>query len=383
MQTASPRRIPRLIVGWLATAAFFAAAPRWLAWGHDPLYLALIVVLLFAVILWSAFGVVHEADHLAEALGEPLGTLVLTLAIVLIEVALISAATLGASQPTLGRDTMFAVLMIVLNGVVGLGLLMGGLRHGQQRYNWQGASAYLAVIIPLAVISFILPNFTVSTPVGTLHPVQAVCFSIFTLALYGVFLLIQTGRHRDFFVIEDEKPARDDMGDVALVTSPGLDAAPAHIAPARGELLRQGIWLLLAILPVVLLAKSLAKFIDLGLDRLHAPPALGGLIIAVIVLAPEGISALRAVGSNQLQRALNLCLGASASTIGLTVPAVLGISLFTGQQLVLGLAPAGMVLLMLTLLLSMLTFSGTRTTLLEGAMHLMVFFVYVTLIFVG
>lgn len=383
MQTSSPRRIPRLIVGWLATAAFFAAAPQWLAWAHDPLYLALIVALLFAVILWSAFGVVHEADHLAEALGEPLGTLVLTLAIVLIEVALISAATLGASQPTLARDTMFAVLMIVLNGVVGLGLLTGGLRHGQQRYNWQGASAYLAVIIPLAVISFILPNFTVSTPVGTLHPAQAACFSIFTLALYGVFLLIQTGRHRDFFVIEDEKPVRDDMTDVALVIPSKPDPAPTHATPARGDLLRQGIWLLLAILPVVLLAKSLAKFIDLGLDRLHAPPALGGLIIAVIVLAPEGISALRAVSSNQLQRALNLCLGASASTIGLTVPAVLGISLLTGQQLILGLAPAGMVLLMLTLLLSMLTFSGTRTTLLEGAMHLMVFFVYVTLIFVG
>jgi len=125
MQTPNTRRLPRLIAGWLTTAAFFAAAPQWLAWAAHPLYLALIIALLFAIILWSAFGVVHEADHLAEALGEPLGTLVLTLAIVLIEVALISAATLSATQPTLGRDTMFAVLMIVLNGVVGLGLLMG------------------------------------------------------------------------------------------------------------------------------------------------------------------------------------------------------------------------------------------------------------------
>jgi len=379
MQTPNTRRLPRLIAGWLTTAAFFAAAPQWLAWAAHPLYLALIIALLFAIILWSAFGVVHEADHLAEALGEPLGTLVLTLAIVLIEVALISAATLSATQPTLGRDTMFAVLMIVLNGVVGLGLLMGGLRHGQQRYNWQGASAYLAVIIPLAVIAFILPNFTVSTPVGTLHPAQAVCFSIFTLGLYGVFLLIQTGRHRDFFVIDDEKPTRDDMSDVALA----LDPVATHTPLQRAALLRQGLWLILAILPVVLLAKSLAKFLDIGLDKIAAPPALGGLIIAVIVLAPEAISALRAVSGNQLQRALNLCLGASASTIGLTVPAVLGISLFTGQSLVLGLSPASMVLLTLTLLLNMLTFSGTRTTLLEGAMHLMVFFVYVTLIFVG
>jgi len=136
-------------------------------------------------------------------------------------------------------------------------------------------------------------------------------------------------------------------------------------------------------LPVVLLSKFLAKFIDIALSRLGAPPALGGLLIATIVLAPEAISALRAVTSNQLQRGLNLCLGASASTIGLTVPAVLAISLVTGQHLILGLSPANMVLLVLTLLLSMLTFSGTRTTLLEGAMHLMVFFVYVSLIFVG
>jgi len=364
-------RTLRLSVGWLATAAFFAAGPQLLALASSSVLLALLSCLLFAVILWSAFGVVDEADHLAEALGEPLGTLVLTLAIVLIEVALISAATLGSSQPTLGRDTMFAVLMIVLNGVVGLGLLMGGLRHGQQRYNWQGASAYLAVIIPLAVISFVLPNFTESTPVGTLHPVQAVAFSIFTLMLYGVFLLIQTGRPRDFFVIED--------GDAATAGH----AQAAHAGANRAVLVKQGVWLVLAILPVVLLSKFLAKYLDIGLLRAGAPPALGGLIIAVIVLAPEAISALRAVSANQLQRALNLCLGASASTIGLTVPAVLAISLLTGQHLVLGLPPASMVLLVLTLLLNMLTFSGTRTTLLEGAMHLAVFFVYVTLIFVG
>lgn len=363
-------RTIRLAAGWLVTAAFFVVGPQLLALAASATLLALISVLLFAVILWSAFGVVHEADHLAEALGEPLGTLVLTLAIVLIEVALISAATLDSSQPTLGRDTMFAVLMIVLNGVVGLGLLLGGLRHGQQRYNWQGASAYLAVIIPLAVISFVLPNFTVSTPVGTLHPVQAVTFSIFTLMLYGVFLLIQTGRHRDFFTIE------------GAGETPSQGAAP-HAKPDRRALFKQGVWLILAILPVVLLSKFLAKYLDTGLLRVGAPSALGGLIIAVIVLAPEAISALRAVSSNQLQRALNLCLGASASTIGLTVPAVLTISLITGQHLVLGLAPANMVLLVLTLLLSMLTFSGTRTTLLEGAMHLMVFFVYVSLIFVG
>lgn len=364
-------RTLRLSVGWLTTAGFFAAGPQLQALASSSALLALFSTLLFAVILWSAFGVVNEADHLAMALGEPRGTLVLTLAIVLIEVALISAATLNSSQPTLGRDTMFAVLMIVLNGVVGLSLLLGGLRHGQQRYNLQGASAYLAVIIPLAVISFVLPNFTVSTSVGTLHPIQAVTFSIFTLLLYCIFLAIQTGRHRDFFTIPEE---------------PGNDAG--HGAGTLGAMnsrayIKQGIWLIAAILPVVLLSKFLAKFVDIGLLRVGAPPALGGLLIAIIVLAPEAISALRAVSANQLQRTINLCLGAAASTIGLTVPAVLAISLITGQHLILGLSPVNMVLLVLTLLLSMLTFSGMRTTLLEGAMHLMVFFVYVSLIFVG
>jgi len=362
-------RTLRLAAGWAMVAVFFAFGSQITALTASSALMVIPSALLFGVILWSAFGVVEEADHLAVALGEPLGTLVLTLSIVLIEVALISAATFSSAQPTLGRDTMFAVLMIVLNGVVGLGLLLGGLRHGEQRYNTQGASAYLAVIIPLAVISFVLPNFTVSTSIGTLHPVQAIAFSIFTLILYGVFLAIQTGRHRDFFIAVEE-PVHTHHGHAATQNG-------------SGTLMRQMFWLLVSIGPVVLLSKFLAKYVDVGLARLGAPSALGGLLIAVIVLAPEAISAIRAVSANQLQRAVNLCLGASASTIGLTVPAVLFISLITGQNLVLGLSPTNMVLLVLTLGLSMLTFSGPRTTLLEGAMHLVVFFVYISLIFVG
>jgi len=350
-------------------AMFFAFGSQIMALTASSALMVIPSTLLFGVIMWSAFGVVEEADHLAVALGEPLGTLVLTLSIVLIEVALISAATFSSGHPTLGRDTMFAVLMIVLNGVVGLGLLLGGLRHGEQSYNTQGTSAYLAVIIPLAVISFVLPNFTVSTSVGTLHPIQAVAFSMFTLILYGVFLAIQTGRHRDFFIAVEE-PVHAHHGH-------------AHAQSGRGTMMRQVFWLLVSIGPVVLPSKFLAKYVDVGIARLGAPSALGGLLIAVIVLAPEAISAIRAVSANQLQRAVNLCLGASASTIGLTVPAVLFISLITGQNLVLGLSPINMVLLVLTLGLSMLTFSGPRTTLLEGAMHLMVFFVYISLIFVG
>ncbi|WP_158810680.1 calcium:proton antiporter [Beijerinckia sp. L45] len=357
----------RLVIGWAAVAAVFAAGG--LLAGLAPLPEALLFAGLLIVILWSAFGVVAEADHLAELLKEPLGTLILTLAIVLIEVALISAVMLGGKDaPTLGRDTMFAVLMIVLNGIVGLGLLIGGFRHGEQRYNLQGASAYLAVIIPLSVIAFLLPNFTKSTEGGTLSSAQEIAFSIFTLMLYAIFLFVQTGRHQAFF-LEPE----------------GRDAAiePAEPRPAGqgGAIARHAAILVLSILPIVLLSKKLAMLLEHGLSAANAPAALGGVLIAIIVLAPEGISALRAVSANQLQRGVNLCLGAAASTIGLTVPAVIVVSIISDQTIVLGLPPAEMILLATTLVLCTLTFSGVRTTILEGAMHLVMFFVYLTLIF--
>lgn len=323
---------------------------------------------LFCVILYTSFGVVHEAEELAHLLGEPYGTLVLTLAIVIIEVALVAAVMLGAKEAaTLGRDTMFAVLMIVLNGVVGLGLLIGGFRHREQTFNLQGASAYLAVLIPLTSIALILPNFTISSEGGTLTNFQAAAFSVFTIVLYGVFLLIQTGRHKQFFL----EPGHEEIKKEEIQSAPpGKNKALFHAALLVGN-----------ILPIVLLSKSLAKVIDHGIVVFNAPPAIGGVIIAAIVFTPEGISALRAVARNQLQRALNLCLGAAASTVGLTVPAVLVISLIANQTVVLGLAPREMILLAVTLLLCTLNFSNRRTTLLEGAVHLVMFLVYLVLVF--
>lgn len=359
----------RLLVGWGSAIAFMLFGGALFAPLGSPAFAALLFAWLFGVILWSALGTVAEAEHLAEILGEPFGTLVLTLSIVLIEVALIGAAMLGVSEPTLGRDTMFAVLMIVLNGVVGLGLLLGGLRYREQAYNLQGAAAFLAVIIPLSIIALVLPNFTRSTPDGTLTPIQAAAFSIFTALFYGVFLVLQTGRHRHFFVAPDAVPGT------------ATAAAEQHGRAGAGPAAWRVPMLVLSVLPIVLLAKQLAKIIDHGIAALHAPPALGGVLIALIVFTAEGLAALRAVSANQLQRTINLCLGASASTIGLTVPAILGIGLLTDQRVLLGLAPAEMVLLSLTLILSTLTFSGPRTTVLEGAMHLVVFFVYLTLIF--
>lgn len=359
--------ILRLAVAWAAVVVallFGNLLPGLPAWQEALLFIGLVVIM-----LWSAFGVVAEADHLAEILEEPLGTLILTLAIVLIEVALISAVMLGGKDaPTLGRDTMFAVLMCVLNGIVGLGLLIGGLRHGEMRYNLQGASAYLAVIIPLSVITFVLPNFTRSTPGGTLSEPQELSFSIFTLLLYAIFLFVQTGRHRTFFLDPEFEP--------------GALLERAEEPGARGRaVLRHSALLIGSLVPIVLLSKTLAAVLEHGLLAASLPAALGGVLIALIVLAPEGITALRAVSANQLQRGINLCLGAAASTIGLTVPAIVAVGVATGGTVVLGLDPAEMILLAMTLILCTLTFSGVRTTILEGAMHLVVFFVYLTLIF--
>lgn len=384
--------IARLACAWASVAAFQFFGGTLLAQLGAPIPSLLIFAWLLGVIVWSAFGVVHEAEELAHRLGEPYGTLILTLSIVIIEVALISAVMLGAKgAPTLGRDTMFAVLMIVLNGVVGIGLFIGGLRHFSQSYNLKGASAYLAVIIPLTLIPLVLPNFTTSTSDGTLTTFQSIAFSLFTLLLYGAFLILQTGRHSVFF----KEPAGESnmpygaayvrarmQPDPELATAPAAEPVdePSH-PPSEGSTARHVVLLLANILPIVILAKSLAVVLDFGIAKLGAPVALGGILIAMVVFTPECIAALKAITANQLQRAINLCLGAAASTLGLTVPAVLVIGLITGQEVVLGLSGTNMVILSMTLLLSTLTFTGTRTTMLEGAVHLSVFFVFLVLVF--
>lgn len=368
----NPKMLIRPAAAWATVALFLIFGSDWMAHlSRHEIGLSLFAWLFF-VIVWGSFGVVHEAEELASLLGEPVGTLVLTLSIVLIEVVLISAVMLGAGDTaTLARDTMFAVLMIVLNGVVGLGLLIGGIRHHEQAYNLHGASAFLAVIIPLATIALVLPNFTTSTAGGTLTPVQAVSFSVLTIGLYGLFLWLQTGRHKGYFV-----EPRSDMDENVPADPP----APPRRA-RKGEMLFHLVLLLVNILPIVILSKSLAKVLDYGIAATGAPPSLGGIIIAMLVFTPEGISALIAIRRDQLTRAINLCLGGAASTVGLTVPAVLAIGLFTGKPVVLGLPSASMVLLASTLVLSTLTFSGWRTTMLEGAVHLSMFVVFLVLVF--
>jgi Ca2+:H+ antiporter len=366
------KTLARVLVAWGTVIAFFLFGGAWLADLDSTIKWIALFVWLFGVVAWCAYGVVEHAEHLAELLGEPLGTLILTLSIILIEVALIAAVMLTAdAAPTLGRDTMFALLMIILNGVVGLALLLGGIRHHEQEYNLQGAAAFLALIVPLSVIALVLPNFTRSTPDPSHTGVQAFFFALFTILLYGVFLAVQTVRHQSFFVA----PQR------AETVMDARNGAREHGKPSLWEVGGHTLLLIATVLPIVLLAKQLAKLIDHGIGVLGAPAALGGVLIALIVFTPEGMSALRAALANELQRAVNLCLGAALSTIGLTVPAVLGIGLITGQPVILGLSPAEMTLLAVTLAVSTLTFSVSRTTVLEGAVHLVLFLVYIVLIF--
>jgi Ca2+:H+ antiporter len=357
-----------LIVVLVTTAAFLVFGKGWLADLSNPLWLALMFAWLFGTILWAALKVVHHADMLAERLGEPYGTLILTLAVISIEVLMIASLMfVGDNNPTLARDTMFAVVMIVLNGMVGLTLLLGALRHGEQSYNLQGANAYLSVIIPLALLSLVLPDFTESTRVGTLSSFQASFLILASVALYGSFLAIQTIRHRGYFRIDD--PASD----AVLEHHPGVHE-PGPVPLHAGLLLAY-------LIPVVLLAKKVALPIDYGIEVLSLPAALGGFVVAVLVLTPEAVGAVRSALANRLQRAVNIFLGSVLATIGLTVPAVLTISLLTGKAVELGLGKADILMLAITLLVSVVTFSAARTNVLQGVVHLILFGAYVMLIF--
>lgn len=363
-----------LLVVVVTTLLFLLFGKTWLGGLGNPLWLALMFVWLFGAVLWAALKVVHHADMLAETLGEPYGTLILTLSVISIEVLMISALMLaGENNPTLARDTMFAVVMIVLNGMVGLTLLLGALRHGEQSYNLQGANAYLSVIIPLALLSLVLPDFTQSTPVRTLSSFQSLFLILASLALYGTFLAIQTVRHRGYFRGDGWTDAGPDPNEFAVEHEQGTHAP--------GPVAFHAVLLLAYLIPVVLLAKKIAIPIDYGIETLALPAALGGFVVAVLVLTPEAVGAVRSALANRLQRAVNIFLGSVLATIGLTVPAVLTISLVTGRTVELGLEQTDALMLFITLLVSVVTFSAVRTNLLQGVVHLILFGAYLMLIF--
>jgi Ca2+:H+ antiporter len=348
----------------VATSLAFLFFGHWLHSDYsNPLYLTLVLAWLFSTILGSVLAVVRHADHLAERLGEPYGTLVLTLSVTAIEAMSISAVMLhGANNPTLVRDTLVGVIMIILNGMVGISLLVGGWRHREQQYNLQGANAYLSVIIPLAVLGLVLPTFSQATPEPTLSGTQEFFLGLMSIGLFGAFLGIQAGRHRGFFVLE-------------------VEALPHHVK--GGPLLKHVALLAAYMVPVVYLAEQLATPADYVIETLDAPVALGGLAIAVLVATPEAIGATKAAFRNQLQRSVNIFLGSVLSTISLTIPAMLVIGHLTGHKIFLGVQHGELVLLLLTLFLSAITFTSGRTNILQGLVHALLFLAYILLIFQG
>ena len=325
-----------------------------------------VFVWLFAVILWSAMCVVRHADCLAIKLGEPYGTLILTLSAISIEVVMISTAMLhGANNPTLGRDAIFAVIMIALNGLVGLSLMLGGLRYREQHYNIQGVNAYLNVIMALAVLGLVLPNFTTSTSGPTFSTEQGIFFAAVSLLLYAIFLLIQTLRHRGYFLDVKETATKHSPHHLARVRSTGFHA----------------LMLLLYLAVVIFLAEKFAVPLDNSIEQFHMPQAFGGAVIAALVLSPEGLGGITASLHNQLQRSINILFGSVLATIGLTIPAVLMIGLLTKRSVALGVQGGNLPLLLLTLAVSVVTFTSRKTNVLQGCIHLLLFAVFVLLIF--
>ena len=356
-----------LLIGLGTAVIFFAAGDQLVEIVAHPVALAVVFVWLFAVILWSSVSAVRHADALAVKWGEPYGTLVLTLSAITIEVVVVSTAMLhGENNPTLGRDAVFAVIMIALNGFVGLCLLLGGLRYREQHYNLLGVNSYLNVIMTLAVLGLVLPNFTTTTRGPTFSTEQQIFLIVMSLLLYGIFLLIQTTRHRRYFM--DSNHA-------------GVEASSAHHSPRVRSTAFHSAMLLLYLITVILLAKKFAIPLDNSIEKFGLPQEFGGTMIAALVLAPEGIGAIEAALENELQRSINILLGSVLATIGLTIPAVVSISLITKRSVTLGVEGGNLPLLLLTLAVCVVTFTSRRTNVLQGCIHLLLFAVFVLLIF--
>lgn len=338
--------------------------------------------ILLATIIAASFGVVKEADELAHKLGEPYGTLILTLSIVSIEVILISAVMLGPGEfPTIGRDSIFSVMMIIMNLVVGLCILLGSLKYGELEYNAQGTLTYISMIVLLGGMSLLLPNAIIGAGQGIFTSAQAIILSMLIVVMYGFFLVYQMKGYRHLYV-QPKKGAMEIPFTLRnTLNNKQDDKQNKDHAGHKNEILTRSIVLIAMILPIVLLSHHMAVVVDFGIKAANLPPLLGGVLIAIIVFTPESITAVKAALNNETQRAINLCHGAFVSTVGLTVPAVLIIGLITGKTVIFGISSTETILFLITVCLSFLTFFGKRTTPISGIMHLVVFAIFMMLIF--
>ena len=336
-----------------------------LLWGSSQSLPVVIGINLLALvgILSSAFSVVRHADVLAHRLGEPYGSLILSLSVVILEVSLISALmATGDAAPTLMRDTLYSIIMIVTGGLVGFSLLLGGQKFATQYMNLFGIKQYLIALFPLAVIVLVFP---MALPEGNFSTSQALLVALISAAMYGVFLLIQTKTHQSLFVYEHE----DDGDD------------PHHGKPSAHSSTWHALWLIVHLVAVIAVTKVNANPLETLLTELNAPVAFTGFLVALLILSPEGLGALRAVLNNQVQRAMNLFFGSVLATISLTVPVVTLIAWATGNNLVFSLGGPEMIVMLSSLLLCQLSFSTGRTNVLNGAAHLALFIAYLMTIF--
>lgn len=315
-----------------------------------------------ALLLGAVFASVHHAETIALRLGDPFGAVVLAIAVTIIEVALILTVVLNAPPGiiTIARDTVFAAIMITLNGIVGLSLLVGGLRYREQEFRARGATAALGVLGTVAVLAMILPDFTVSEPGPVYAAPHLVFVALVSLILYGLFLFVQMVRHREDFL--------DLVGEISHRPTPG-----------RRQFRRALLLLPVALLAVILMAESLSPLVEVAIERAGLPMALVGVVIAMVVLMPEGTAALRAAAGNRLQTSLNLALGSALASICLTIPCVALLTLILNKPLALGLDAEHIVLLILSLFMATITLAMGRTTVLQGAIHLVIFAAFLTI----
>jgi Ca2+:H+ antiporter len=357
MAVTNPHTVP--IYSWLLPLAALIAA---LVLGKEGGWIA--GAILAVLLIGSVIAAVHHAEVVAIWLGEPFGTLVLTLAVTIIELSLIISLMLtGKPNPALPRDAVHAVVMLVLNGLAGICIVAGTLRHREQEFRTLGANAFLAVLMPMAILVLVMPNYTLTMPGPYYSTLQETFVGGVCLALYLVFLFVQTVRHQDYF----------------LPSSGTEDDALAKL-PGRLGAMSSGL-LLLSLVAVVLLAKFLSPHIEQTIAAVGAPVKLAGVIVAVIVLLPESFAAINAARNNRLQTSINLALGSAVACIGLTIPSVVAISIWLRQPLELGIDQENTVLLVLSFLVAMLTYGQGRTNLLFGFVHLVLLASYVFLIF--
>ncbi|ANE49238.1 calcium:proton antiporter [Flavisolibacter tropicus] len=320
----------------------------------------LFILLLTVSLMGSVMAAVHHAEVVAHRVGEPYGTLVLAIAVTVIEVSLIVSLMLsgGADTATLARDTVFAAVMIILTGIIGLCLLIGGVHHHEQSFGPFGVNASLVTLMAITALTLILPNFTTSIKGPVYNESQLVFVAIISLVLYGTFVMVQTVRHRNYFL------------------APGTDEDAHAEPPTAKTTLISAVLLLVCLGAVVLLAKTLAPSIEQGVARLGAPKSMVGIIVALVILLPEGLAAFRAARMNRLQTSLNLALGSALASIGLTIPAVAIVSVVTDIPVALGIDTKSMVLLVLSLFTIVLSFGTGRTNILQGVVLLVIFAVY-------